>query len=174
MRNRRIVEATLSVHIRDVRKAGFLTKGVEALRLNGLHVRINWRAAPFGGRRAYFFCPECTARVEILYTEPYLACRCCHNLAYRTENLTPLWRKNAKLRKLQKKAGADTSRLPCPIPPKTKWVRWHTFLNLRRKIQAADNDFAAAYRQSRHGSMLRLGRPLSLVPGCIRSSPKPN
>ena len=155
MRTRRFVETTDSVHIREVRNAGFLTKGVEAVLLDGFFVRFDWRAAPFGGRRAYFSCPECMARVEILYVAPYLACRCCHNLAYRTENLTPLWRKNAKVRKLQKKAGADTSRLPCPIPPKHNWQRWHTYLNLRRKIQAADHDFAAAYTRSRQGSKLR-------------------
>ena len=156
MRTRRFVEATDSVHIREVRDARFFTKGVAAIRVDGFPVLIDWRTTPFGGSRAYFLCPECSGRVEILYVAPHFACRRCHHLAYRSENQTPLWRKSAKLRKLQKKAGADTSRLPCRIPPKRKWWRWHTYLNHRRKIEAADHEFAAAYMRSRHGSMLRL------------------
>jgi hypothetical protein len=156
MRIRRVVEATDSVHICEVREAGFWTKGVAAIRLDGFPVLIDWRTTPFGGSRAYFLCPKCSRRVEILYAAPHFACRRCHHLAYQSENRTPLWRKCVKLRKLQNKAGADTSRLPCQIPPKPKWQRWHTYLNLRRKTQAADHEFAAAYMRSRHGSMLRL------------------
>ena len=155
MRIRRFIEATNSVHIREVREAGFWTKGVAAIRIDGFPVLIDWRTTPFGGSRAYFLCPECSRRVEILYAAPHFACRRCHHLAHRSENQTPLWRKSAKLRKLQKKAGADTSRLPCQIPPKPKWQRWHTFLALCRKIHEADHDFAAAWMRSRHGAMLR-------------------
>jgi hypothetical protein len=117
-------------------------------------VRITWTETHFGGRRAYFACPECSARANILYAASYLACRKCHELAYRSENLTKLWRKNERLRKLQKTAGADPSRFPCPIPPKPKWQRWHTYLNLRRKIEKADHEFARAYVASRYGSGL--------------------
>ena len=157
VKRKRIVEATRSIRIRELRRAGLLTKGVETVRAGQFRVQLAWTTPHFGGRRAYFLCPECSARVEILYAVLFLACRRCLHLAYRTENLTPLWRKNAKLRKLQRKAGADLSRLPCPIPPKRKWQRWHTYLNLRRKIEAADHEFAAAYMRSRHGSKLRLG-----------------
>ena len=90
-----LVEATDSVHIREVREAGFWTKGVAAIRLDGFPVLIDWRATPFGGSRAYFLCPECSARVEILYAAPHFACRRCHHLAHRSENQTPLWRKSA-------------------------------------------------------------------------------
>ena len=69
-------------------------------------------------------------------------------LAYRTENLTPMWRKNERLHKLQKSAGIDVSRWPRPIPPKPKWKRWHTYLNLRRSIRAADCDFSSAWVRS--------------------------
>jgi hypothetical protein len=124
MRTRRFVEATDSVHIREVREAGFWTKGVAAIRLDGFPILLDWRTTPFGGSRAYFLCPECSERVEILYAAPHFACRRCHHLAHRSENQTPLWRKSAKLRKLRRKAAADISRLPCRIPPKSKWQRW--------------------------------------------------
>ena len=143
VRQRCIVEATRSIHIRELRSAGLLTNGVETIRAGQFRVQLAWTMPHFGGRRAYFLCPECRARVESLYAAPYLACRSCHHLAYQSENLTPLWRKSGKLRKLQEKADADTSRLPC-ILAKPKWMRWHTYLSLRRRIQEADRNFAAA------------------------------
>jgi hypothetical protein len=70
--------------------------------------------------------------------------------------LTPLWRKNEKLLDLQRRAGIDVSCYPRLTSAKPKWLRWHTFLSLRRKIQEADHDFAAAWMRSRHGAILLL------------------
>jgi hypothetical protein len=152
---RRLIEGTPSIHIREVRKAGVLP-GMETVSIRaGTHfnegARLIWRETSFGGqrdgKRAYFECSHCFRGTETLYAAPYLACRKCHGLAYRVENLTPLWRKREKLRKLQLRGATDDLQKP-------KWMRWHTFLNLRRKIEAADHDFAAAYVRSRHGSGL--------------------
>jgi hypothetical protein len=160
MKERRgLVEQTPSIHVREVREAGILP-GTECVMVCAgdrfaERLRLMWRNTPFGGQRAYFQCPRCFKGAEILYSTTFFACRACHNLAYRIENLTPLWRKSKKLRKLQKRAGADISRLPCRVPPKPKWQRWHTYLNLRQKVQHADHAFAAAYMRSRHGAMLR-------------------
>jgi hypothetical protein len=153
---RRLVERTSNIHIKGVRKAG-LTDDVAAIHIPGFseNVRLIWRDTPFGGRRAYFACPVCEAGAEILYVAPYLACRKCHNLAYRLENLTPLWRKQKKLHKLQRRAGCDISQWPRPVPSKPKWQRWHTYLALRRSIKEADHEFAAAYLRSRHGRFFR-------------------
>ena len=161
---RKIVEVTLSIHVRKVRKAGVLS-GAECVMLRAEdrfteRVRLIWRDTPFGGRRTYFQCPRCFKGAEILfYSATFLACRKCHELAYRSENLTPLWRKCEKLRKLQKRAGSDISRLPCIIT-KPRWMRWHSYLSLRRRIEIADQQFAAAHVQSRYGSKLRLGEVL--------------
>ena len=159
---RPLIERTPRVHVRSLRDAGLLP-GIEAVRLRvgdalAEQVRILWRETPFGGQRAYFVCPACGSGAMILYSRPHLACRKCHGLAYHTENLTKLWRKNEKLDKLQKLDGCDMSRFPRPIPPKPKWQRWHSHLALRRAIEAADRDFAAAYLGSRHGRWPGLSR----------------
>jgi hypothetical protein len=150
---RRIVEATPSIHIREVRKAGAVP-GMESVSMrakDGFNeaVRLIWHETSFGGKRAYFECPHCFRGTETLYAAPFLACRKCHGLAYRSENLTKLWRKNEKLHKLQRQAGIDTSRWPRPFPPKPKWQRWHTYLNLRRAIETADREFSSAWLGSR-------------------------
>jgi hypothetical protein len=161
-RKRKIVEGTLSIHIREVRKA-LADPAVESILVHpsdgvSERVRLIWRDTPFGGRRAYFECPRCLKGAEILYSASFVACRRCHGLAYRVENMTPIWRKNEKLHKLQRRAGIDISRHPRPMPTKPKWQRWHTYLALRREIKEADHELAAAWMHSRHGSMLRLGR----------------
>ncbi len=147
-----LVEQTPHVHVRALRDAGITpAEDIAVIRVGTApaeNIHILWRAANLGGMRAYFVCPCCDAGTMILYAAPHLACRKCQGLAYRVENLTPLWRKNEKLHKLQKRAGIDVSRWPRPIPPKPKWQRWHTHLNLRRQINEADHDFAAAWMNS--------------------------
>src|SRR5262245_53734473 len=98
-RKRGLVERTPSVRIRDVRKAGLLAGTSVTLRPldHPEAVCLIWRETSFGGARAYFRCPDCFQGTETLYAAPFLACRRCHRLAYRTENLTALWRKNEKL-----------------------------------------------------------------------------
>jgi hypothetical protein len=153
MKRKRLIENTQQVQVRQALGAG-ITPACDAisLRLSDGYtesVRIVWRPANLGGQRAYFICPGCDARALILYAVCHcLACRKCHGLAYRTENMTPLWRKSAKLRKLEKRAGIDTSRLPRLPAPKPQWMRWHSFLKLRQAIKAADHDFAAAWMRS--------------------------
>jgi hypothetical protein len=149
---RKTVEAMPSIHIREVRKAGAIP-GIESvlLRNGGLSegVGLIWRDTSFGGQRAYFQCPLCFRSADSLYASPYLACRQCHGLAYHSENLTKLWRKNEKLLKLQSRAGMDTSRFPRPMPPKPKWQRWHTYLRTRQAIREAEQDFCAAWMAAR-------------------------
>ena len=85
MIKRRIVEGTPSISIRELRSAGLLKEGVETLHLGShgdCHIQIAWIANPLGGQRAYFFCPDCSRRVEILYAAPHLACRRCHRLDF--------------------------------------------------------------------------------------------
>jgi hypothetical protein len=158
---RRLVEQTPLIHVREVREAGILP-GTECVMVRAgdrfaERLHLMWRNTPLGGRRAYFECPRCFKGAEILYSMTFFACRACHGLAYRTENLTPLWRKKERLVKLQRRAGIDVSRYPRPMPAKAKWLRWHAYLALRRRIREADHDFAAAWRRSRHGAMLGSG-----------------
>jgi hypothetical protein len=70
---------------------------------------------------------------SIAYSTTFFACRACHGLAYRTENLTPLWRKKERLVKFQRQAGIGVSRYLRPMPAKAKWLRRHGYLNLRRR-----------------------------------------
>lgn len=153
---RRIVETMPAVHIREVRRVGLLP-GTSSALLGAGNIRLVWRAMPFGGQRAYFQCPRCFRSTDILYRAPFLACRTCHGLAYRSENLTPLWRKNQRWQKARRRLGVDTSCVPAIIPAKVKWQRWHTYLALRRAIQEADRDFAVAWLRSRVSTGLNLG-----------------
>jgi hypothetical protein len=85
MTKRRTIDETPSFSIRELRGAGLLEEGVEALHLSGHgegHIQIAWIADSTGGQRAHFVCPDCSKQVEILYAAPHLACRRCHDLDF--------------------------------------------------------------------------------------------
>jgi hypothetical protein len=149
---RSVVERVAAVCMKDVRPA--LSTGVESasVAVGGqlLHLNIIWRPQrPFGGDRPFFECPQCSRWASVLYRRPHLACRPCHRLAYEVENKTPVWRRHHRLQRLQRKAGADTSRLPCKLPPRPKWRRRRTWERLKEQIAEADADFAKAFATAR-------------------------
>jgi len=51
-------------------------------------VQIDWTPCHLGGPRPWFLCPArgCGKRVAVLYGGAIFACRCCHGLAYPSEN----------------------------------------------------------------------------------------
>lgn len=160
-----LVERRGRADIRELRKAGHLAPIAARVMLirkdrEREAVAVAWIDARFGGQRPYFVCPGCECRSEILYCAPWFACRKCHGLAYRSENLTPIERKRQRLHKLQQSAGVDISRFPSPIPAKAKWQRWHSYINLRRKIEEADHRFASAWVGSFGQHLRALRSPL--------------
>ena len=47
---------------------------------------LTWTPCNFGGRRAWFLCPDCSRRVAILHAFPGFSCRTCHRLSYASSN----------------------------------------------------------------------------------------
>jgi hypothetical protein len=57
-------------------------------------VRLATTSPHFGGRRWWFLCPRCAARVAVLYRRPRqagFACRACHDLTYESAQLRGTW-----------------------------------------------------------------------------------
>lgn len=56
------------------------------------HIRLTSSMSHGGGRRQWFVCPGCGARVAILYlSETYFRCRGCERLAYPSQYPTRGW-----------------------------------------------------------------------------------
>jgi hypothetical protein len=72
-------------------------------------VDLLWTLCHLGGRRVWFRCPaeSCGARVAILYIiEGKVACRRCHQLAYRSQTESEFDRVMRKVDKMRKLLGA--------------------------------------------------------------------
>jgi hypothetical protein len=95
-------------------------------------VRITTTPCHFGGVRYWFQCPRCDRRCAILYPQ---VCRICGDGRYEVELLIPAHRKITKAIRLRRRLGQTSGGIVAQFPKKPKWMRWHTYLNLRAKSE---------------------------------------
>ncbi len=104
-------------------------KGHDFVFIFGHRVAVDRTPCTFGGHRHWFLCPLCERRCAVLYRS---GCRLCVGAHYRSESLSP---KNRRLRKAIKRRsllGQGEGGLLRPFPTKPKWMRWKTYLELRK------------------------------------------
>ena len=123
-----ICEETLKI---DIRKFG-QSPPVGLLRPLGTEIEITSTPCHFGGRRYWFVCPICRRRCAILY--PFI-CRICAKGRYRVELETVQDRRITRAIRLRRRLGQKRGGTTVPIPPKPKWMRWHTYFRLRSQVQ---------------------------------------
>ena len=85
-----------------------------------------------GGRRCYFVCPCCAHKCSILYGGRYFRCRKCYNLAYQSQQETPLYRALSQAQKLRRRLGGSEC-IDDPFPEKPKGMHWKTYERLYRR-----------------------------------------
>ena len=84
----------------------------------------------FGGKRTWFLCSECNARIAILYGgNKGLACRQCNELKYACQSESPLDRQYRKIRKFRKILGGSENLIQ-PLWLKPKGMHRETFERL--------------------------------------------
>jgi hypothetical protein len=105
----------------------------------GRPIAITSTPCTFGGCRYWFLCPGCGRRCAILY--PTL-CRTCRRGRYLLETLSPENRRILKAHRLRRRLGQRKGGLEKPMPPKPHLMRWHTYLRLRRELQALEKQIA--------------------------------
>lgn len=107
------------------------------------HVAIEKTRAGFGGSRNWFLCPYCERRCAILYLVPpeyRLACRLCHDGRYNCEHRSPKDRRLLKAFKTRERLGQRKDGIVPPFPDKPKWMRWHTYLRIRKEALKLENE----------------------------------
>lgn len=107
-----------------------------------------WR---FGGRRAFWRCPRCARRCEVVvYAGGRWACRKCLRLAYQSQRLAPADRLQLRADRLYARAGTDYGD---GFVVRRKWMRWRTFNRLIDRANAASAcaDDLFLYRLRRFG-----------------------
>ncbi len=108
-------------------------------------VPITWTACHLGGKRPWFVCSVysngryCGRRAAVLYGAGKLfACRRCYDLAYASQQETPMHRGIGQAQKIRMRLGGSAN-LCDPFPEKPKRMHWLTYLRLRARAEAAED-----------------------------------
>jgi hypothetical protein len=102
-------------------------------------VGVSWTECHYGGRRAWLHCARegCSRRAGRLYLQaPYLICRGCADVRFRTQTLVREDRRHARARALRERLGQlpwDKRR-----PSRPKGMHWKTYDRLRAELIAIE------------------------------------
>jgi hypothetical protein len=108
-----------------------------------------------GGSRRWFCCPSCQRRCSIIYGGKWFRCRKCHNLAYSTQNESPMFRGLTRAQKLRERLGGSLC-IDDPFPAKPKGMHWKTYARIRINGEAYENrvhGISTDYLRSLAGSL---------------------
>jgi len=95
-------------------------------------VRLIQTSCHYGGARHWFACPSCSRRVAILYLEFTVACRHCHQLAYKAQRETRHDRNIRRLEAIRERLGWHPGFLNGE-EIKPKGMHWKTYSKLVRE-----------------------------------------
>lgn len=118
---------------RDIRKIE--KKQLALLTLEGVPIRTTTTPCNLGGLRTWFLCPRCSRRCAILYPD---LCRLCVDGRYAKESMTRTDRMADEAFKWRHRLGQTSGGIVALFPTKPKWMRWHTYLRLRRRSEALE------------------------------------
>ncbi len=95
----------------------------------------------FGGKRAWFSCPQCCKRVGVLFrVDRRFRCRKCHKLSYQTQSWGEIDRAGHKSRKIRIKLGGSGG-LGDTFPPKPVGMHLKTYFTLMQKAVNTERKF---------------------------------
>jgi hypothetical protein len=104
-------------------------------------IQLVYTATHFGGKRAWFSCPQCCKRVAVLFrVDRRFRCRKCHNLSYPTQSWDEFDRAGNTARKIRLKLGGSGS-LREKFPPKPVGMHLKTYYTLMQKAVNAERKF---------------------------------
>ncbi len=105
-------------------------------------IALAWTPCTYGGERPWFRCPECGRRVRAMYAPPgntIFRCRCCHNLAYTSQQQSEEDRLLSRIRAIQRRlAGSPAHLLPWHLPPPPEGMHARTYARLADELFALE------------------------------------
>ena len=99
-----------------------------------LFIHLTWTHCHLGGERAWFICPECGRRCALLYLNPNIACRECHQMVYVCQREIDFARLIRRTNKLRRRLGWEAGILNYD-GDKPKGLHWHTYYRRMRQQQ---------------------------------------
>lgn len=129
---------------------GYRVRASEQWAFAEYRIFLTWSRCNYGGRRPWFICPGCRARVAVLYGGRGLfACRRCYDLAYESQRENDCYRALRRAQTIHMRLGG-TGSMAEKFPAKPKGMHWTTYLRLAARFNAAE-------RSSCLGMLSRLG-----------------
>ena len=117
-------------------------RGVLKIVLGQLDQRVSLLAQPrhFGGQQWYFQCPVTHRRCSVLWLPPGATQFCSHQawgrqVAYSTQFEPPFDRAITAREKVKDRLIENLNRSEWELPPKPRWMRWHTYERLADKYR---------------------------------------
>jgi hypothetical protein len=101
-------------------------------------VRIEWTPCNYGGKRAWWICPNCGRRVAVLWGGRKFACRYCHRLAYQSTRTAPGSECYSRANKVRARLGWNGG-VASPTGNKPKGMHWTTYLRLLQQLNVHGN-----------------------------------
>lgn len=131
-----------------------------AVLVNGVPVPVIYTRPHFGGRRAWFRCPNCSRRCTLVYgRNRQWGCRCCWRANYPSQ-------KEDRLDRLVRRAGALRRRLGdatidhvhcVGIPPdKPRGMHWRTYDRLTADLEHVEREIARLFHEQARRLLGRL------------------
>ncbi len=108
-------------------------------------IEISRTDCNFGGTRPWFLCPRigCRRRVSALFFDtPYLSCRVCARLGYRTQMQKSAVRGVERAKKIRAALGGRPG-LVHPFPPRPKGMHRRRYDELRREVEDLERAYLA-------------------------------
>lgn len=135
---------------RDVRKLGNVPPTL--VTRQGVAIKTTTTPCHLGGARTWFLCPRCSRRCAILYPD---YCRLCMNGRYAKESMTRTERMADKAIDWRHRLGQTSGGIVAPFPPKPNWMRWDTYLRLRRRSEVLEAEVWKRDRERMKGLAAR-------------------
>lgn len=108
------------------------------------HIGLDWTRCHYGGRRAWFRCPQCSRRCGVLFGGPTFLCRVCGNLAYPSSREEPHYRHLRRARKIRARLGDAGGGWRSMAPAKPRGMHWRTYWQLYAAAEVAEAEMWAA------------------------------
>jgi hypothetical protein len=103
---------------------------------------------PLGGRRWWFFCPQCRTRRQTLYADQETFrwnCRQCAGLAYTSQHLAPWKRVALRAEKLARKAKVRWDPDDIFLPSRPRGMHRRTFKRHRAALRSVQSELEADF-----------------------------
>tara|TARA_R110002073_G_scaffold335004_1_gene525915 strand:+ start:435 stop:1058 length:624 start_codon:yes stop_codon:yes gene_type:complete len=116
------------------------------------HIPLSFTTPNYGGKRAWFICPNCGKRKRVLWGRKLYRCAKCYGMTHNSQYEDRASRLLDRAQKIKVKLGGDASCMEL-FPPKPKGMHWRTY-------EVQRNDYERLYSAANEATLMQFGQYL--------------